>query len=1003
MPDAIAAVLYKVFVAFGASVEGAALYSTAIASIVTGATAQTLATIAITSSIARANMPDFKANVDRRREVLIRSAIEARSIIYGKVLHAGVLTYANVAGNDNRDMWIAVTHAGHEVNDILEVWYDDNQIAEADVSWGGGVTGGDYYIGGTAYVHLYRNLGTSTQTVISAFDSTFADITTEHRGRGTAYTVHRLKLEEASEKVFSTGAPSTIRALIEGKKCYDPRLDVSYGASPDNASYIAYTDNPILIIADYMRDALGLNVANAKIDWTTVAEEADFCDQLVPNSTADTTEKRFTCNTVLITADTHASNLRELLTSCNGRMAYRSGKWSIHAGRFGTGANLVSNGEVTSNITGWTVGDAGTGSVAWNSGSGGRLEITNTSGNTTAIQAVTTVVGNAYCYKANTTTSSGTDSGDYLLAKSDSADGTSPDVTNNKLTEDAVLELEFIATATTTYFVLENNGATSTTAGFSDMEMYLVADRVVTADYLRDDMGIRTTLPKEDRFNSARAFYMSAAEEYKFVQSLEVENTAFISRDNDEILFNEFRMGCTDSEDEAQRILHKLIQLTDGQTVVNMPCNFKALDIAIGDRVMVTIADGVAWTNKIFRCINWRLIGNDGGIDLVLREDSHDSWEDPDSADYSTRTATGAIAKATPEVPDPTSVTLTARTDLPDMLISWVNPTNTIYWDLAEVWRGTTSTFASATLLGKTRGDRWLDSSQVITSNYYYWVRLTKGAEVSNEVATSPTNATAANIAAATASSVPWTGVIDDDGHIPADDATVGGTFGTDIIDENSGVVNDLDALNTFVLTNGGVGLNYNAFCDIARPDGTPAGYYIGQQTGGPAARTDLIAFEDSTNKVLKINSGSPLPLILTTAVPIDSGSQYQVVIRAKAGAATTLNIHMFTFSAISLGTDIITFCTSPSGNESEVATASREHTLGGAVTMNLTTSFAAQNSNFLFPWLDSGNDVGTTYAHRWVCFGFQRDSGATDTDIYIDTAMLWKEGGMAFTNAGAP
>ena len=108
-------------------------------------------------------------------------------------------------------------------------------------------------------------------------------------------------------------------------------------------------------------------------------------------------------------------------------------------------------------------------------------------------------------------------------------------------------------------------------------ECYLVATETLTADWMRDTVGIQTSLTKPERFNGARGFYFSKDETYKQVQSLEVTSAINLSRDNQEILFREMNLPMTNTEDEAQRILYKLLKANERQVRLTVPANYLAL------------------------------------------------------------------------------------------------------------------------------------------------------------------------------------------------------------------------------------------------------------------------------------------------------------------------------------------------------------------------------------------------------------------------------------------
>lgn len=735
MPGTIAAIAFKITGSIIIAAKAAAV-------------AKVIIYMAISAGLQKAFGPKIpKSDMDNRREITYTSAIENRYIVYGEVVVGGLLTYFQVAGSKNKDLWTVVTYGGHSCNDITAMFFDDSFISAADIgAWSEGsagkaVEGGDYFIDGTAYAHFYKHLGDAAQTHNTALAAAVVEWGSVHDGEQVTYGITKITIEEASQKIFEQGSPQSYKALVEGKDTvYSPVSQFAGGtvtqASVDqsNSSYQIYTDNPILAIADYhVDDMIGMGFVADKIDWQTILDEAAYCNYQVPTSTTDVTENRFTCNVLMSTGDDHQDNIFTLLTACNGRMGFKNGRYFIRAGRYGIGANLVSNGTFP-NTTGWTKQGNGTMST-----SGGQLLLTNTTGgNVLGVTAVSTTIGNIYSVTAHSRTSSN-EANNYQLLKSDNANGSSPDVTHTKTTEDAQLRIEFIATATTSYIGLKINSTTDTkTAEFDDVEMYLVSETLINETWLRDDIGISRGMSKEQRFNNARGFYSSEDEQWKKIEAMEVRNTAFESRDNGERLYESFDLPCTNHEDEAQRLLHKYIQQTDEQITLQLLCNYKGLQVAIHDFVHVTISE-LGFTNKVFRVVQLP-ISQDDGVDLTLQEDSIDAYQDPDLADYSVRSPSG-ITFGTAEVPEPTSVTATSKEG--GNLIEWVNPLSQ-YFDVVEVWAHTSASFGAATKIHEGRLNSFLHKLDA-GEQRYYWVRAKWAEDFSSEVASSPTNVIAGN------------------------------------------------------------------------------------------------------------------------------------------------------------------------------------------------------------------------------------------------------------------
>ena len=999
MPNALATLIAKVIVGAIASATGVAIGSVAAGVVVSVYAASIIASLAIITAVMKAMGPDMPSdNADSKRDINLRSGTEGRKIVYGEALVGGVLAYSNIGGNANGVLTSVIVNAGHEVSDMTDVYLDASVVTDAQIGAGAGansglnaVTSGDYYSATTSlgYVAVDRRTGSPTQTTNAVLNAQFgSDFDTNDRGRNIAYTLFQLSLYEISEKMFESGAPQAYKTLIQGKLVYDPSADASAGADMiangfSSATYKSYSTNPILCAIDYLiDDRLGMAINPSKIDWDEVVSEAAYCDKPVVNSVTGERESRFTCNGVLSTYDAHQTNILRILTSCNGSIAYKNGKWFMKAGRYGQGADLVANGDFVSGDTSWTKFGTGTAGA-----SSERMECIATTTKSGRYQALTGLtVGSRYVVtglmenlsvgasstaEINVTTAAG-DTGTTLAgASSVTAD------------PDGNSEFEFIATGTTAYLNVFVDAAASTTAYFDNLEVYLVAEKTVTADWLRDAVGIQTGQSKSERFNSTRSFYFSKDEGYKQIQSLEVSSAINLSRDNQESLFRELNLPMTNTEDESQRLQYKLLKMNERQVRLSFPCNYLALDVAVHDRLMITL-DDLSYVQKPFLVEGWTLVDSQGGVDLVLVEDDADYWRDPDTNDYSTRTATGALVPASPEVPPPTSVALTSRSDLPEVTISWSDPEPSSYYDYAQVWRATSNSFGAATLIVDTRANAYTDTTGTIGATYYYWVRSRLGTEYSTEVATSPTSVVVADIDVSSATAA----------------------FGTSVFDENASLVYDLRAINQKILTKGFIGLNHNAYLDIARDDGTPAGFYIGRQTGGPAARTSLIGFEDSTREVMKINSGSANPMILTTAHRLTKGAIQRLYIRGWTDNAsnTSLDIRVFLSDSENLGAGIVTFCTSPSGNESEVGTATRENGLASPPsTMALTISAGSFNSNFLFQFLDQGQTVGTPYNAKWIAYGIQRRPSANDYNIFIDTCLAYEVSGPILSGSGAP
>ena len=323
---------------------------------VAGASAATLAAGAALSSIAYSSYAAKKSENDARKEaaraardITVRSAIEPARIIYGTARTSGPVVYTNTAPtpgtNDNSTLWTAISLCQHEIEDITEIWLDGDQILSSAIDWAGtgGVTSGKYGpIGSNEVTNFYRRFGTDTQTHVTELATAFGDWTSDYDGKGIAYIVCAFELGTATgEGVWAQGAPQNIRAVVKGKKVYDPRLDSTQSGGSGSHRLAdpttwEWSDNPALCVADYLFDSrLGMGaegVTYNDIDWDLVAAAADICDATV--STPAGNQKRFTCNGALSTGETYAENIKQLLSAMSGQITWSGGKYRIRAAAY---------------------------------------------------------------------------------------------------------------------------------------------------------------------------------------------------------------------------------------------------------------------------------------------------------------------------------------------------------------------------------------------------------------------------------------------------------------------------------------------------------------------------------------------------------------------------------------------------------------------------------------------------------------------------------------------
>jgi hypothetical protein len=250
------------------------------------------------------------------RSQMIRSPIAARQIVYGQTKTSGVIVYISTTGTKNEYLHLVVAMAGHEVEEIGDVYFND----ELALTGAGSAAQGRF----TGYAEIYKKLGSDTQTVETNLETATSGLTdgkwtSNHRLRGIAYIYVRLVW---NQEVWTGGIPN-IAAVVKGKKVYDARTTTT-----------AYSANPALCLRDYLTSSLGMAMDSAEVDDTAINAAANICDEQVeikPVTSPATYENRYEANGVLYTSASPDENIGKLITAMGGLIAYSGGKVVVYA------------------------------------------------------------------------------------------------------------------------------------------------------------------------------------------------------------------------------------------------------------------------------------------------------------------------------------------------------------------------------------------------------------------------------------------------------------------------------------------------------------------------------------------------------------------------------------------------------------------------------------------------------------------------------------------------
>jgi hypothetical protein len=288
----------------------------------------------VMSFVMQPDMPDLGAMgaADRAKDRLrnVKQPLSPHRVIYGKTRVGGTITYLHTT-DDDEELHQLVTVAGHPIDAIESIYGDDNLLEfdsnnlvnndDAEDSDGNVIDKASKW---SDFMYVWSADGTTSgdsDLLDAMVEHTDGSWTTSHKQEGLAKIYTRFLYDRDA---YASSLPN-ITAIVRGKKVFDPR---------DIYSDNQYSNNSALCILDYIKDArYGLGEASANIDNESFITAANICDENV--TLADgTTEKRYVCNGTFETSAKPSRIMKDLLSTCSGRLTYQGGKWALRVGAY---------------------------------------------------------------------------------------------------------------------------------------------------------------------------------------------------------------------------------------------------------------------------------------------------------------------------------------------------------------------------------------------------------------------------------------------------------------------------------------------------------------------------------------------------------------------------------------------------------------------------------------------------------------------------------------------
>lgn len=259
------------------------------------------------------SIPNIGGSFPQSHTVTSRQSNASRKVVYGQTRVGGPFGFIKTNGDESK-LGMTILLSVGEIEEISTIFFNSEAVT---LDGSGNITGPAPYTSGNGSISKFT--GTSSQTAPSEFVTEYSYPSTATL-TDVAYIA--ANLIKSSDDSFTDGAPN-ITALVKGRKIYDPRTSTT-----------AYSNNAALVIRDYLTNSFyGLGATASEINDTAFIAAANICDEDVTLAGGGT-EKRYTFNGVVDTANTPKSNLEQMLTSLAGTLYYSNGKWSLKAGAY---------------------------------------------------------------------------------------------------------------------------------------------------------------------------------------------------------------------------------------------------------------------------------------------------------------------------------------------------------------------------------------------------------------------------------------------------------------------------------------------------------------------------------------------------------------------------------------------------------------------------------------------------------------------------------------------
>ena len=516
-------------------------------------------------------------------QTVVRSAVESHKIIYGKARLSGQLTYfLTTEGDDNRPndiLHMVISLAGHEIEAIDEIYFNETLVT----------------FDGSGYSNSAPYLETSTGEIKQKWQSYF-------KINGAGQTGNLLSLENVSPYTTlnpSSDAPTQGPQTITLKKGWAISYTVggteyTYAIKQDTTSQSDDIFN--LPLSDFIGNDKNLIVSPTDQSLLKIYSKYKPLIKLNKHLGSDTQ-----------TADT------DLIAVSPQWTAAHQGKGIAYIYvRLNYSDTAFSDGvpQIRCVVRGKKLYDPRTATTAYSTNAA--LVAYDYLKSTYGFGCLDTELNeDAFIESANIC--------DELVLLKDGSSQKRYEI--NGILDTAAQPVDNLnqITAAMSGIATYSQGAFEVLAG-----AYVTHTVTVDEDWLRGELSVQARPNRQDIFNSIKGVFVDN-KTWQTTDFPAIQNATYKAQDNNEEIWREVEYGLVNDPTACQRLAKILLEKSRQGIVVNMPCNLKALQLKVGDVVAVNNTI-LGWAAKPFRVLSWGFTG-DGGIDLILQEDSAASYD----------------------------------------------------------------------------------------------------------------------------------------------------------------------------------------------------------------------------------------------------------------------------------------------------------------------------------------------------------------------------------------